>query len=128
MKDLHSNISPVVSLIPAAIAATANGAAIDLQGFDSAEFIVNTGAIAAAGDYTVKVQHSSTTTSGDFTDCAAADLLGALPASLAADTVYRVGYKGGKRYVRHAITKNSGTSIIAGIVCLKGHPTNGPVA
>lgn len=128
MKDLHSHISPVVSLIPAAIAATASGSAIDLQGFNSAEFLINTGAIASAGDYTVKVQHSDTTTGGDFADCAAADLLGSLPASLAADTVYRVGYKGGKRYVRHVITKNSGTSIIAGILVLRGHPADGPVA
>lgn len=128
MKDLHSHISPVVSLIPAVISATGTGSAIDLQGFNSAEFIVNTGAIASAGDYTVKIQHSATTTSGDFTDCASTDLLGTLPASLAADTVYRVGYKGGKRYVRHVITKNGGTSIITGIVCLKGHPADGPVA
>lgn len=128
MKDLHSHISPVVSLIPAAIAATASGSAIDLQGFNSAEFLVNTGAIASAGDYTVKVQHSDTTTGGDFADCATADLLGSLPASLAADTVYRVGYKGGKRYVRHVITKNGGTSIIAGILVIRGHPVDGPVA
>jgi hypothetical protein len=128
MKDLHSHISPVVSLIPAAIAATASGAAIDLQGFSSAEVLINTGAIASAGDYTVKVQHSATTTGGDFTDCAETDLLGDLPASLAADTVYRVGYKGGKRYIRHVITKNGGTSIIAGIVVIRGHPADGPIA
>lgn len=128
MKDLHSHISPVVSLIPAAIAATASGAAIDLQGFNSAEVLINTGAIASAGDFTVKVQHSATTTSGDFTDCAATDLLGTLPASLAADSVYRVGYKGGKRYIRHVITKNGGTSIIAGIMVIRGHPADGPIA
>lgn len=128
MKDLHSHISPVVSLIPAAIAATASGAAIDLQGFNSAEVLINTGAIASAGDFTVKLQHSDTTTSGDFTDTAATDRLGSFPASLAADTVYRVGYKGGKRYIRHVITKNSGTSIITGIVVLRGHPADGPIA
>jgi len=128
MKDLHSHISPVVSLIPAVIAATASGSAIDLQGFNSAEFLINTGAIASAGDYTVTVEHSDTTTGGDFTACDSDDLLGSLPASLAADTVYRVGYKGGKRYVRHVITKNSGTSIIAGILVVRGHPTDTPVA
>lgn len=128
MKDLHSRISPVVSLIPAAIAATANGSAIDLQGFNSAEVLISTGAITSAGDFTVKLQHSDTTTSGDFTDTAASDRLGSFPESLAADTVYRVGYKGGKRYVRHVITKNGGTSIIAGILVLKGHPSDAPVA
>jgi len=40
---------------------------------------------------------------------------------LAADSVYWVGYRGGKRYVRVVITKNSGTSIAAGAVVVKGH-------
>ncbi|WP_336968330.1 hypothetical protein [Brevundimonas aurantiaca] len=128
MKDLHSHIAPVVSLIPAVITATASGAAVDLQGFNAAELLIMTGAIASAGDFTVKMQHSDTTTSGDFADCAAKDVLGSLPATLAADSVYRQGYRGGKRYVRHVITKNGGTSIIAGIMVLKGHAADTPVA
>ena len=49
------------------------------------------------------------------------DLLGAFPATLAADSSYAVGYRGGRRYVRVVITKNSGTSIAAGAVIVKGH-------
>jgi len=122
MKDLHNNMALVAALIPAVQSATATSAAIDLQGFNAAEVLINTGAIASAGDFTVKLQESNTTTSGDFTDVAAADLLGTFPASLAADSVYKVGYKGPKRYIRTVATKNSGTSIIAGIMVVKGNP------
>lgn len=128
MKDLHSHISPVQALGPVVVAATATSAAIDLQGFNSAEVLINTGAVAGAGDYTTKLQESDTTTSGDFTDVAAANLLGTFPTNLAADSVYRVGYKGTKRYLRTVTTKNGGTSVAAGIVVIRGHAANGPIA
>jgi hypothetical protein len=109
-------------------AATIKGNAVDLRGFNEAELIVNTGAIAGAGDFTAKVQESNTTTDGDFTDVAAANLLGALPASLTADATFRVGYIGSKKFVRVVLTKNGGTSIAAGAVVLKGAPALAPVA
>ena len=89
---------------------------------------INTGAIVTAGDFTTKLQESDTTTSGDFADVAAADLLGTFPASLAADSVYKVGYVGTKRYVRTVTTKNGGTSVAAGIMVVIGHPSDAPVA
>lgn len=128
MKDLHSNIAVVAALGSVVVAATATSAAIDRQGFNSLEVVVNTGAIVGVGDYTTKLQESDTTTGGDFTDVAARDLLGAFPASLAADSVYKVGYKGNKRYIRTVTTKNSGTSIAASITVIKGHPSDAPVA
>jgi len=128
MKDLISKLGPVIALAPAVVSATATGAAIDLQGFNSAAIIVSTGAIVASGDFTTTVQESDTTTSGDFADVAAADLAGSLPASLAADSTYKVGYTGTKRYIRTVTTKNSGTSIAASILVVKGHPTDAPVA
>ena len=128
MRELYNDVGLVQSLIPAVLAATATGAAIDLAGFNSATVLINTGAIVSAGDFTAKLQESDTTTGGDFTDVAAGDLVGTFPASLAADTLYKVGYTGTKRYVRTITTKNSGTSIIAGIFIAKGHPLTGPVA
>jgi hypothetical protein len=128
MKDLYSGLGVVAALAPVVVAATATSAAIDLQGFNGALVVVNTGAIVSAGDYTTKLQESDTTTSGDFTDVAAANLLGAFPASLEADSVVKVGYVGGKRYVRTVTTKNGGTSIAAGIVVVKGFPSDAPVA
>jgi hypothetical protein len=128
MRDLHHSIGATLALSPAVQAATIKGNAVDLRGFNEAELIVNTGAIAGAGDFTAKVQESNTTTDGDFTDVAAANLLGALPASLTADATFRVGYIGSKKFVRVVLTKNGGTSIAAGAVVLKGAPALAPVA
>ncbi|MFG1202879.1 hypothetical protein V5F29_10850 [Xanthobacter aminoxidans] len=127
MRDLKNNIGVVKAITPAVLAATTTGDAIDLLGFNSAVLVVNTGAITSAGDFTAKLQESDTTTSGDFTDVAADDLHGTFPASLAADSVVRVGYAGAKRYVRAVVTKNSGTSIAAGAVLVKGNPAEKPV-
>ena len=128
MRDLANNIGTVQAVAPAVLAATNTSAAIDLLGFESAAVIINTGAIVGAGDYTAKLQESDTTTGGDFGDVAAANLVGTLPASLAADSVVKVGYIGNKRYVRTVITKNSGTSIAAGAVIVKGRAHNRPVS
>lgn len=122
MSDLKNNISAVLALSPAVHSATkADASIIDLQGAGSATVIVNTGAIAGSGDYTISLRHGD---ASDLSGDAAAsgdDLLGAFPATLAADSSYAVGYRGGKRYVRVVITKNSGTSIAAGAVIVKGH-------
>lgn len=128
MKDTFHDTEVVASLAPAVQAATLKGGTVDLQGFGSALMVVNTGAVAGAGDFAIAMQHSDTTTDGDFADVAAKDLLGALPATLEADTIYRQGYIGKKRYVRAVITKAGGTSIAAGAVFVLGHPAMAPVA
>ena len=128
MRDLANNVAAVQAVAPAVLAATNTSAAIDLQGFESAAVIINTGAIVSAGDFTAKLQESDTTTGGDFTDVVAANLVGSFPASLVADSVVKVGYVGSKRYLRTVITKNSGTSIAAGAVILKGNAHSRPVA
>lgn len=122
MSDLKNNIAAVLALSPAVHSATkADASIIDLQGAGSATVVINTGAIVGAGDYTISLRHGD---ASDLSGDAAAsgdDLLGAFPATLAADSAYSVGYRGGKRYVRVVITKNSGTSIAAGAVIVKGH-------
>jgi hypothetical protein len=127
MRDIVNNIGAVQALAPAVIAATATGAALDLLGFESAAIVINTGAIVGSGDYTAKVQESDTTTSGDFADVDADDLQGAFPASLSADSVVKVGYRGFKRYLRLVVTKNSGTSIAVGALLIKGNARQRPV-
>lgn len=128
MRDLTSNLGTVQAIGPAVHAATITGGALDLLGFGSAVLVVNTGAIVGDGAFTAKLQESDTTTSGDFTDVAAEHLQGAFPATLAADAVVKVGYGGFKRYLRAVFTKNSGTSIAAGAVLVKGHAAERPVA
>lgn len=58
----------------------------------------------------------------------AADLVGTLPATLTEDGTFKQGYTGHKRYVRVVVTKNSGTSIAAGAVIVKGNAHSRPVA
>ncbi|ABE61232.1 conserved hypothetical protein [Nitrobacter hamburgensis X14] len=128
MRDIANNIGVDQTLSPVDYAATTKGTAVDLQGFNSAAVIVNTGAITTAGLYVVKVQESDTTTDGDFTDVVAGDLVGTLPASLAATSTYKQGYIGNKRYIRAVITKTSGTSIVAGAIVVKGNAADKPVA
>lgn len=126
MRDLYSNIGLAVALIPAVQAAAANGATIDLLGNNRVAFAVNTGAIASAGDFGVKLQESDTGTSG-WTDVAAEQAQTNAPATLAADSAYRLGYLGYKRFVRLALTKAGGTSIIAGAAAILS-PDERPVA
>ncbi|WDR07304.1 hypothetical protein PSQ90_07760 [Devosia rhodophyticola] len=126
MRDLANNIAVVQMVAAAVISETNTSAAIDLLGFESAALVVNTGAIAGSGDYTAKLQHSDTTTGGDFVDVPAASLVGTLPASLTENGTFKQGYIGTKRYLRSIITKNSGTSIAAGTVLIKGNPQKAP--
>jgi len=128
MRDTLHDTKVAASLVPAVQSATLKGSTVDLQGFGSALMMVNTGAIASDGDYTLAMQHSDTTTDGDFANVTAADLLSALPDTLEASTVYRQAYIGKKRYVRAVITKNGGTSIAAGAVFVLGSPALAPVA
>lgn len=127
MKDIYSDLGVVQSTVPAVLAATTTDTGIDLQGFNSALVIVTTGAIVGSGDYTTKLQESDALAT-DYTDVAAADLLGSFPATLVASSIVNVGYVGNKRYIRTVTTKNSGTSIAAAIVIAKGHPNDAPVA
>lgn len=128
MRDLYSNIGAVLALAPAVKSAADTGAAIDLLGFGSVTFVVNTGAIVGDGDFGIKVQESDTTENGDFTDAAAAVVDSSAPATLEASSVYKLGYTGFKRYVRLALTKAGGTSIAAGAVAVLGNPAVSPVA
>jgi len=128
MRDQAHHLGPVQAVAPAVLSATNTSNPLDLLGFESATVIINTGAIVSSGDFTAKLQESDTTTGADFTDVAAEDLIGTFPASLEAASVVKVGYIGSKRYLRTVLTKNSGTSIAAGVVLVKGHPADMPVA
>jgi len=126
--DLFSNVGVVLALAPAVQSAAIEGPAIDLRSFGSVAIIVNTGAVVGSGDFGVKLQESDTTTSGYFTDVAADDITSNAPATLAAASAYKLGYRGSKRYIRLALTKAGGTSIALGAVAVQGNPAIAPVA
>mgnify|MGYP001135065930 CR=1 FL=1 len=127
-KDMISNLGVALALSPAVQAAAISGAAVDLAGFSAAMVVINTGAIAGAGDFGAKLQHSDTATSGDFVDVPADDVQGVAPATLTADGSFKLGYIGSKRYIRIALTKAGGTSIAAGAIVFKGMPALAPMA
>ena len=127
MKDIYSGLGIVAAVVPATLTATNTSAAIDLQGFDGAMVIIQTGAIGGSGNFTPKLTECATS-GGTYTDVAAADLNGSFTDPLAASSVYKIGYRGNKRYIKTVLTLNSGTNIVAGVVVVKGAPALAPVA
>ncbi|KQX42418.1 hypothetical protein ASD04_00135 [Devosia sp. Root436] len=127
MRDLYHNIAAVPALAPAVQAASIDGAAIDLLGFNRAAIIVSTGAIVSTGDFSVKLQESDASGSG-FADVDVAYVDTDAPATLEATSAYRLGYRGHKRYIRTVLTKAGGTSIAASAVAVLGDPATAPVA
>lgn len=126
MRDLVNNIGIVTVIAPAVLAATSTPAGIDLNGFGSAALVITTGAIVGSAVMVGKMQESDDNT--NFTDVAAADLHGAFPASLAAVSTLKIGYRGNKRYIRPVLTLSSGTSIAASAIVIRGNAAKRPVA
>lgn len=127
MRDLFHNIGAALALAPAVQSASADGVAIDTKGYNRLAFVVNTGAIVSAGDFAVKLQDSDASGSG-FADVAADQVDTNAPATLAAASTYKLGYRGTKRYVRLSLVKTGGTSIALGASAVLGDPSEAPVA
>jgi hypothetical protein len=128
MRDLRNNIDAVISLSPAARNATANGAGVDLQGFEGAV------ALAQFGNWTDGVHTPSLQESDDnstFANVAAADMLGsfaAVSSGAGANTVQRVGYIGAKRYVRAVMTVSGATTgALSAVTLARGVAARRPV-
>jgi len=124
-QDLKSNIDIAASLAPAARTATASGTGVDLRGYESAvaAFVVGT---VTDGAHTPSVEESDDNSA--FTAVAAADLLGTL-AALASNTVQRVGYRGGKRYIRAKVTASGATTgAVDAAVVIRGDAVQRPLA
>ena len=140
MRDLSNNIVPVVSLAAAVRAAAANGTGVDLQGYESATVLVDVGAegdtLSSSVFFEVSLEHSDDNSS--FSDVVQADII---DGTIAADGIFlkldgtsggdpdsaggifRVGYVGGKRYLRVVLAKtgthSNGTPL--GAMVIKGH-------
>ncbi len=117
MRDLYSNIGAVQAIAPAVQAAAADGITVDLKGSKAVAFVVNTGAVVGSGDFGVVIHESDASGSG-FAAADAAFVDSNAPATLAAASTYRLGYRGSKRYVRLQLTKAGGTSIALGAVAV----------
>lgn len=122
MRDLHNNLDGVAALTPRSVGAngTINGSGVDLQGYDSVEFVVAAGTI-TDGTHAVNVQDSDDDIT--YAEAAAGDILGAEPSFAATDdnAVKQVGYVGPKRYCRiQLVSTGVTTGGLFGAVATKG--------
>jgi len=140
MKDLYNKVEAVSVLDPIAITATAVHTDIDLQGFNSACLLVQTGLDAGTGlsdshKFVFTMDHSDDGTT--YTAVATADMLDltvtsgvvlTIDAATEDNTLYKLGYVGGKRYLQLTYTITGTVTMPIGIIVLKGDPENAPVA
>lgn len=145
MKDLHSNIKPVYILHPVVVSATGNSGDVDLQGFNSAEILVDVGVDAGTGlssshKLTFTLTHADDDGSGaadSYESITTADVLGVTPASNVVftvdstdedNTLYRLGYVGGKRFIKLTWTETGTVSMPMSVTLIKGHPQDSPTS
>ncbi len=140
MYDLSNSISPAISLAAAARNSAANGSGVDLKGYESATIIVDVGAegVTLSGSvfFEISLEHSDDDST--YTDCTQSDIIDGTIASGGiflkldgtaggdpdtAGLIYRVGYVGGKRYVRVVVAKTGtmGTGTPLGAMVIRGH-------
>lgn len=136
MKDLHNNLHVKRAISPVSVADTTAQVSqiIDRQGFDSLEFVIATGAIADAdATFTVLVEDGEDSGLSDAAAVTDDNLLGteALAGFQFDDDneVRKIGYVGGKRYVRLTVTPvgNASAALVAAVAVL-GHPALAPTA
>lgn len=142
MKDLHSSLAVAQAIGAVVLAADNTPPAIDLQGFNSAEIIlaIGIGGITFSGTNKIEFVLTHSDDDSTYTDVADADMLGvssitggiikSLEAAHAAAAEYRIGYKGGKRYLKlladFSGTHGTGTALAAMVIKGDGH--NNPQA
>lgn len=145
MKDLHSNIKPVTTLLPVVTTADKDGAAVDSDGFRSVEHLIHIGAPGDTFSGSLKfdffIEESDASGSGwagvadaesilgDFT-LGADGLFLTVDADGECSQMYRIGYRGNKRYSRITMNKtgthSNGTPL--GMMAVKGHPLSAPTS
>ena len=124
-KDLTHTIKIVDGLPAATVTADADGATIDTQGFSSVAFGIQVASADASADLTVSLEESDDAAA--WTAVAADDQYGETVevGNSEPDTVYQLGYRGVKRYVRLTVTVAGGQADLAALTVL-GHPHLSP--
>lgn len=129
-KDIYNDLHAVAALVAVNSTGTKTSAAIDTYGFQSVIVLFDIGLSAdtLSGSllWTLSLQESDVSGSG-YTAVAAGDYLGGVSSVVVAlgqdSAVYKLGYKGNKRYIQGVATATgthtSGTPI--GMVAVLGH-------
>ena len=137
MKDLANNISVVQSIAPVVGSSDTNGTGVDLQFFESAVAVVDTGVEGDVLSSSVKIDFiledsddnsswSAVTSQSSVTDGTvdSSGIFLTLDANAETPQVTSIGYVGGKRYLRVTAdftgTHSNGTPIAVSII--KGSP------
>jgi hypothetical protein len=134
MRDLLNNIQFKRGLSPVASAADNTALVsqiIDRLGYDSAGFVIATGALPDAdATFTVLIEEGDVSNLSDAAAVADADLIAQDPSSATApeaqasftfaadDNIRKIGYRGTKRYLRCTITPAANAS--ASLLCVIG--------
>ena len=142
MKDLAQNVKIDHSLTAVVKAASANGAAIDTQGFQSVTLVADVGAagitLNGSNKFSFSLEDSDAPGSGfaavtnnAFVTGGTVDGSGifqVVDAPAHAAQAYKLGYVGGKRYVRGVVTHagSHSTGTVVGLSVVLGDPISGP--
>lgn len=142
MKDIHSGMTARVAIAASTYSATTAPPAVDLQGFNTAEIVVNIGEGGIVFSNTNKVEFILTHSDdgSTFAPVTAKDVLGiaavtdGIVKTLAADhptaAAYRLGYVGTKRYLKlqakFSGTHGTGTALAAVVIAGEGHDSPQP--
>lgn len=136
MRDLHNKIYCSRGLSPVSVGDTTAQVSqiIDMQGYDSLEFIILLGSIADAdATFATTMDEGDDSGLSDAAAVAAGDLLGtyALGSFQFDDDnkVKKIGYKGTKRYVRLTITPTANTSAaLMAVVAVQSNAAQQPTS
>jgi hypothetical protein len=131
MRDNFNNTKSVLILAPLDLNTDRKSEALDTQGADAVKLVVTTGdGVTYTGTNKVswRLQHSDTTTDGDFAAVVQADVIGVelgangqlveFVTAIADGRTTTVGYKGAKRFVRVISVK--GGTVTGGIGSVVG--------
>lgn len=142
MKDMHSKMAVAQLLAAATYAADSTPVTVDLQGYDSAEVVLQIGAggITFSGSNKIEFVLTHSDDDSTYTAVALADVLGvtsvtsgiikALINAHATGAAYRFGYVGGKRYLKLLadFSGTHGTGTPLGAMVIQGDPMIAPTA
>ena len=146
MKDLYNHISPVQVVAPMLLVDAASPAAVEksLAGYNSATIIISNGAkpVGDTGTITLKIEHADDSatfdTAGTYSEVAAADILGATPASgvvftlataAQAAAITKIGYVGGKKWLKFTLAEadSNATGTQIAVTMIKSHAQDVPI-
>jgi hypothetical protein len=139
MRDISNRTVAVATQVPAVVTADADGTTVDLQGFNSAMVVVNTGiegdTLSGSVKFDFILEHSdndstwsAVTSSTDVTEGSvdSSGIFLTLDANAETPQISQIGYIGGKQYIRCKIdvtgTHSNGTPM--GVTVIKGNPSD----